>query len=47
VAPEVISLIDADPELGEQLDPGERESARRDALTRVQRSCAATGSWRR
>jgi hypothetical protein len=38
-----ISIIEADPDLGELLAPGELERARRDALARVQR--LSTGEW--
>lgn len=39
----VISIVDADPDLGELLDEGELERARREALARVQQlSC---GDW--
>ncbi len=40
---ELISLIDADPELAEMLDEGERERARREALARERRLSA--GEW--
>ncbi len=40
---ELISIVDADPELGDLLEPSERERARRDALTRVRRLSA--GAW--
>lgn len=40
---EVISLVDADPELGDLLGEAERERARREALTRVRR--LSTGAW--
>lgn len=40
---ETISIIDADPELGELLDPGERERARTEALTAVRR--LSVGEW--
>ena len=39
----VISLVDADPDLGELLDEGELERARRDALARVQQ--LSRGAW--
>jgi CRP/FNR family transcriptional regulator, cyclic AMP receptor protein len=39
----VISIIDADPELGDLLEPGQLERARREAVTRVQRLSA--GEW--
>ena len=41
--PDVISIVDADPDLAELLDPGETERARREALTRVQR--VTPGDW--
>lgn len=41
--PEVISIVDADPDLAERLDPGEAERARREAITRVQR--LNPGEW--
>jgi CRP/FNR family transcriptional regulator, cyclic AMP receptor protein len=40
---EVISIIDADPDLGELLDPTERERARRGTVTRVLR--LPPGKW--
>jgi CRP/FNR family transcriptional regulator, cyclic AMP receptor protein len=40
---EAISLIDADPELGDLLAPEERERARRETLTRLRR--LAPGEW--
>jgi CRP/FNR family cyclic AMP-dependent transcriptional regulator len=40
---DLISIIDADPELGELLDEPERERARREALTRERR--LSTGEW--
>ncbi|MGI8713954.1 MAG: Crp/Fnr family transcriptional regulator [Solirubrobacteraceae bacterium] len=40
---EVISLIDADPELGDLLSRDERERARREALTRMRR--LSPGAW--
>ena len=40
---EVISIIDADPDLGELLDPTERERARRGTVTRVRR--LSPGRW--
>lgn len=40
---EVISIIDADPDLGELLDPTERERARRGTVTRVRR--LPPGKW--
>jgi CRP/FNR family transcriptional regulator, cyclic AMP receptor protein len=39
----VISIVDADPDLGELLDEDERERARRDALARVQQ--LSRGTW--
>ena len=41
---ELISLLDADPELGDLLAPDELERARAEALTRVRR--LSTGAWR-
>jgi len=41
--PDVISIIDADPDLGELLDPADRERARREAVTRVRR--LSPGAW--
>lgn len=41
---EVISIVDADPDLGELLDPAERVRARREAVTRVRR--LPTGEWK-
>jgi len=38
-----ISIVDADPDLGERLDAGEYEHARREALARVQR--LSPGAW--
>jgi hypothetical protein len=45
VAPgnDLISIIDADPDLGELLDPSERERARREALTKERR--LSVGDW--
>ena len=40
---EPISIVDADPELGDLLDVAERERARRETLTRVRRLSA--GAW--
>ncbi len=40
---DLISIVDADPDLGELLDVDERERARREALTRVRR--LSPGSW--
>ena len=42
-APDVISIVEADPDLADLLDEGELERARREALTRVQR--LSTGRW--
>jgi CRP/FNR family cyclic AMP-dependent transcriptional regulator len=41
--PETISIVDADPELGDLLSVHERDRARRDALARVRR--LVTGEW--
>ncbi len=41
--PEVISLLDADPDLGEGIDPDDRELAARHATTRVTR--LTSGEW--
>ncbi len=41
---DVISIVDADPDLGELLDRSERERARRQALTRVRR--LSPGEWK-
>jgi CRP/FNR family transcriptional regulator, cyclic AMP receptor protein len=41
--PDAISLVDADPDLADLLDPAEREKARRDALARVR--TLSTGEW--
>ena len=41
--PDLISLLDADPDLGETLDPAERDRARAAAMTRVSRLPA--GAW--
>lgn len=41
--PELISIVDADPDLADLLDPHERERARRQALTRVKR--LEPGDW--
>ena len=38
-----MSIVEADPDLGELLDPPERERARREALARVQR--LSPGAW--
>jgi CRP/FNR family cyclic AMP-dependent transcriptional regulator len=43
VATDVISLLDADPDFADGLDPGARERARVDARTRVQR--LSPGAW--
>ena len=43
MAEATISIVEADPDLGELLAPGELERARRDALARVQR--LSTGEW--
>jgi CRP/FNR family transcriptional regulator, cyclic AMP receptor protein len=40
---EVISIVDADPDLGELLDQAERERARNEAVTRVRR--LSPGKW--
>ena len=40
---DLISIVDADPELAEQLDETEREHARREALTRVR--SLSIGEW--
>jgi CRP/FNR family transcriptional regulator, cyclic AMP receptor protein len=40
---ELISIVDADPELGDLLDDSERERAQREALTRVRR--LSPGKW--
>lgn len=40
---ETISIVDADPDLAEQLDEGQLERARRDAIARVQR--LSPGVW--
>lgn len=42
--PDVISIIDADPDLGGLLDQAERERARREAVTRVRR--LSPGPWK-
>jgi hypothetical protein len=41
--PTVISLVDADPDLGDLLDPAERPKAQRDALARVR--TVSVGDW--
>jgi hypothetical protein len=41
--PEVISIVEADPDLGELLEPADAERARREALTRVRR--LTPGEW--
>jgi len=38
-----VSIVEADPDLAERLDEGDRERARREALTRVQR--LSPGEW--
>ena len=43
MAPSTISIVDADPDLAEQLDDAQLERARHEALTRVQR--LSTGEW--
>src|ERR1700750_2037116 len=43
MANELISIIDADPDLGELLDEHERERARRDALAHERR--LSVGKW--
>ncbi len=43
MAPGVISIVDADPELAELLDDGQLQQARHEALTRVQR--LSPGEW--
>jgi len=40
---DLISIVDADPDLGDLLDPAECERARREALTRVRH--LSVGSW--
>jgi CRP/FNR family transcriptional regulator, cyclic AMP receptor protein len=40
---DLISIIDADPDLGELVDPSEREQARRETVTRVRR--LSPGKW--
>jgi len=40
---DLVSIVDADPDLGELLDPEQRERARREALTRVKR--LSPGAW--
>ncbi len=42
-AAEIMSLIDADPELADRLAPGERDRAQRDALVRIRR--LSLGEW--
>lgn len=42
--PEVISIVDADPDLGELLEESQRERARRVAVTRVRR--LSPGEWK-
>src|SRR4051812_33400827 len=41
--PTVLSLVDADPDLADLLDPGERAKAQRDALARVR--TLSVGDW--
>jgi CRP/FNR family transcriptional regulator, cyclic AMP receptor protein len=43
VAPSMISIVDADPDLAEQLDDAQLERARHEALTRVQQ--LSPGEW--
>jgi CRP/FNR family cyclic AMP-dependent transcriptional regulator len=43
VAPTMISIVDADPDLAEQLDDAQLERARHEALTRVQQ--LSPGEW--
>jgi hypothetical protein len=43
VGPSVISIVDADPDLAEQLDDDQLQRARHEALTRVQR--LSPGEW--
>jgi CRP/FNR family cyclic AMP-dependent transcriptional regulator len=43
MAPQVISIVDADPDLGDGLDEDQIERARHEALTRVQR--LSPGEW--
>ena len=40
---DLISIVDADPDLAEMLDEGEREQARRHALTRIK--SLSIGEW--
>jgi hypothetical protein len=40
---DIISIVDADPDLAERLDPDDAERARREAITRVQR--LTPGDW--
>ena len=40
---QLISIVEADPDLGDLLDEGELERARHEALTRVQR--LSPGEW--
>ena len=37
MAPASVSIVDADPDLGDLIDPGELERARREALARLVR----------
>ena len=43
MAPSMISIVDADPDLAEQLDDEQLERARHEALTRVQH--LSPGEW--
>ena len=43
MAPASVSIVDADPDLGDLIDPGELERARREARARVVR--LSTGEW--
>ena len=43
---QLISIVDADPDLADLLDEGELERARHEALTRVQRLSPASGTRR-
>ena len=43
MAPSMISIVDADPDLAEQLDDAQLERARHEALTRVQQ--LSPGEW--
>jgi CRP/FNR family transcriptional regulator, cyclic AMP receptor protein len=44
LGPDLISIVDAEPDLGELLDGPQREQARREALTRVRR--LSPGEWK-